>query len=225
MPLGNADAVSIPTRDRRHGRRQQSLTEIVDVAVEVMAEQGAAGLSLGEVARRVGMQTPSLYVYFASKNALYDAVFARGWQGLQVVLTARREQLEEITDLEDYLLGLGNAFVRWAVEHPAYSQLMFWRPVPGFTPSAEAYQPALETLGEARHIIVALQSRGLLASSVSADRLLAAWTVLITGVITQQLANAPQESFDDGTFTALVPDLVAMFVRQYARSVPRARKP
>ena len=51
---------------------------MLDVAVAVMAEQGVVGLSLGEVARRMGIRPPSLYVYFDSKNALYDAIFARG---------------------------------------------------------------------------------------------------------------------------------------------------
>ena len=40
-----------------------------------MREQGVAALSLREVARRVQMQAPSLYAYFPSKMALYDALF------------------------------------------------------------------------------------------------------------------------------------------------------
>ena len=47
-----------------------------------MTEYGVGGLSLGEVARRMGLRTPSLYVYFDSKNAVYDAVFARGWRSV-----------------------------------------------------------------------------------------------------------------------------------------------
>jgi AcrR family transcriptional regulator len=205
-------------RDRRHGRRDETLREIVDVAVAVMAEHGAAGLSLGEVARRVGIQTPSLYGYFASKNAVYDAVFARGWSELREVLRGQREQVGSATDLVPYLLELGNAFVRWAVEHSAYSQLMFWRPVPGYEPSAESYAPAVEALGEARTIVATLQSAGLLDAQVDTDRLLALWTVLISGVVTQQLANAPHETYAEGTFAALVPDLVAMFVTQYGHA-------
>ena len=63
-----------PTTDRRHRRREETIREIVDVAVELMGEHGAAGLSLGDVARRMQIRTPSLYGYFDSKNAFYDAV-------------------------------------------------------------------------------------------------------------------------------------------------------
>src|SRR4051795_2876095 len=92
MVLGNpagmtADAVPL---DRRARRRQESIAEVLDIAAEIMAEQGVAGLSIGEVARRMGIRPPSLYVYFPSKNALYDALFERG---AQLVLEQFREDV------------------------------------------------------------------------------------------------------------------------------------
>ena len=41
----------------------------------VMTEEGVNGLSLAEVARRLGVQPPSLYKYFPSLMAVYDAPF------------------------------------------------------------------------------------------------------------------------------------------------------
>jgi hypothetical protein len=41
------------------------------------------------------------------------------------------------------------------------------------------------------------------------------WTVLISGVISQQMSNAPDEPFATGRFTAALPTLVAMFARHY----------
>src|SRR6266545_1785819 len=64
--------------DRRARRREQTIDEILDVAIRVMGEEGVAGLSLSEVARRMGIQPPSLYKYFPSKLALYDELFRRG---------------------------------------------------------------------------------------------------------------------------------------------------
>src|SRR3954464_8332826 len=66
--------------DRRQRRRQESIEQVLDVAAAVMAEQGVAGLTLGEVARRMGIRPPSLYVYVDSKRPVYDPVFARGWR-------------------------------------------------------------------------------------------------------------------------------------------------
>ena len=64
--------------DRRARRRQETIEEILDIAREVMTEEGVNGLSLAEVARRLGVQPPSLYKYFPSLMAIYDALFRRG---------------------------------------------------------------------------------------------------------------------------------------------------
>jgi hypothetical protein len=107
------------------------------------------------------------------------------------------------------------AMVRWCVEAPAYSQLLFWRPVPGFEPSPEAYAPAVEFLAAARRQFVSLQERALLRQDIPVDDILRDWTVVIAGVTTQQLSNAPDESFEAGRFTSALPGLVAMFCRTY----------
>ena len=201
--------------DRRHLRRAETIEQIVDVAVDVMAEQGAAGLSLGEVARRMGIRPPSLYVYFASKNAVYDAVFARGWRELADEMDELGEPTET-DDLAAYVGEMAQRFVRWMVENPVHAQLMAWRPVPGYEPSAEAYEPAVAVLERSREVIAELQELGLLRTDVEVDELLHVWTVLGTGVMTQQLANAPQQPFESGTFTTMLPALVDMFLAHYA---------
>ena len=64
--------------DRRARRRQETIEEILDIATDVMTEEGVNGLSLAEVARRLGVQPPSIYKYFPSLMAVYDALFLRG---------------------------------------------------------------------------------------------------------------------------------------------------
>src|SRR3954451_22602496 len=133
--------------DRRQRRRLETIEEVLDHAVEIMAEEGVAGLSLGEIARRMGIRPPSLYVYFPSKHALYDALFARGAREIEQVVAVETGRLLADLDparpLEDVLLDAAAVFVRWSVEHPAYTQLLYWRPVPGFEPSADAFAPAV----------------------------------------------------------------------------------
>jgi AcrR family transcriptional regulator len=205
--------------DRRQRRRLETIEEVLDVAATVMAEQGVAGLSVGEVARRMGIRPPSLYVYFPSKHALYDALFTRG---AQLLLEAMRDsaafQVEKGGSVEAALLTGGRDFVRWAVGHPAYSQLLFWRPVPGFTPTAGAYAPAVQLIDLVTGRFAELQRRGLMRDDVAADQVTRDWTILISGVVSQQLSNAPGESFDDGTFTSALPRMAAMFAVYYTSS-------
>jgi AcrR family transcriptional regulator len=216
-------AEPLPRLDRRHRRRLETIEQVLDVAAAVMVEQGVAGLSLGEVARRMGIRPPSLYVYYDSKNALYDAIFARGWRELTAYMEPlHRRHIDETTDLQTYLQSSADTFVRWAVEHPAYTQLMAWRPVPNYEPSADAYAPAVEMFEEARAAFAELHARGLFRHDVAVDEALDMWTVLISGVVTQQLANAPHESFDAGRYTSRLPELVAMYVSHFG--APAAKK-
>ncbi len=208
-----------PSTDRRHRRREETIREIVDVAIELMAEHGAAGLSLGDVARRMGIRTPSLYGYFDSKNALYDAVFERGWLELGAAMTPLMTLPEEPAgsheDLAAIALDAAVGFARWGIEHPAYAQLMFWRPVPGYEPSPAAYAPAVEVFELGQRAFLGLRERGLFRADIDTDEAFRQWTVLIAGVVSQQLSNAPHESFDSGTFSSGLPQLIAMFLQFY----------
>jgi AcrR family transcriptional regulator len=201
---------------RRQRRRQETIEEVLDIAAGIMAEQGVAGLSIGEIARRMGIRPPSLYVYFPSKHALYDAVFARG---AQAVLAAMEASIAvpraSASTLEEILLDRAEAFVRWSLQHAPYSQLLFWRPVPGFTPSPQAYEPAVRLVELAEQQFAQLQRRGLIRADLPAGQIHRDWSILISGVVSQQLSNAPQESFEEGRFTAALPGLVSMFARYY----------
>jgi AcrR family transcriptional regulator len=202
--------------DRRQRRRLETIEQVLDTAVEVMAEQGVAGLTLGEVARRMGIRPPSLYGYFDGKNALYDALFERGWRELLATMRAARADRDGADPVAD-LLAMEEAFVRWAVEHPAYTPLMMWRPVPGFEPSERAYAPARELAQLSRAHLAELRDRGVLAREADLDRAYRTQTAVISGVITQQLANEPGVPFDAGSFTQTLPEVVGMWLAHHAR--------
>jgi AcrR family transcriptional regulator len=201
--------------DRRQRRRQETMAEVLDHAVDIMAEQGVVGLSVGEVARRMGIRPPSLYGYFPSKHALYDALFERGAR--MVLERLRGDEPLDVRgrSLDQVLLHEAEIFVGWSIENPAYTQLLFWRPVPGFAPSAAAYAPAVELVDLSHNRFANLQRLGLVRADADIDHVHRDFTVLTSGVVSQQLSNAPGESLAAGQFTAALPDLVAMFARYY----------
>jgi AcrR family transcriptional regulator len=201
--------------DRRQRRRQETIEQALDLAVDVMTEQGVAGLSLGEVARRMGIRTPSLYVYFPSKTAMYDALFMRGSREVLDVIQQAQPGIVALPDLAPQLETGGFALARWCLANPTYAQLLYWRPVPGFTPSPEAYEPAIALVEFTRTWLLGLQADGLLKADRDIDAVLRDWIILTTGVISQQLANAPDEPAETGRFTSALPGLAAMFAREH----------
>jgi len=80
------EVLPAPARRARRGG-EETAARILDVAEELFAERGFAGTTLRDVAARVGVRNPSIYNHFASKEALYEAVLARGMGPILDTLT------------------------------------------------------------------------------------------------------------------------------------------
>src|SRR5688572_5332449 len=98
-------------RDRRHVRHEQTRQEILQTAWQMARRDGLTALSLRALARAVGMEAQSLYTYFASKHAVYDAMFAEGNRELLDRLTRQTWPEEPRAALRQ----LGRAFVAFSV--------------------------------------------------------------------------------------------------------------
>lgn len=117
-----------------------------------------------------------------------------------------------------YTWGLesgGIALVRWCVENRALAQLLSWRPVPGFQPSADVFAASAEQMTLVRAEFGAAVSAGQLTPAADSDTAVRLWTVLISGLIGQQIANEPGESFETGRFTSLSQEALDMLFERY----------
>ncbi len=191
-------SVSQTRPDRRALRRQQTIAEILDIAVDVMTVEGVNGLSIAEIARRLGVQPPSLYKYFPSLLAVYDALFERGMREHLKALRAAMADAEP--GLEALITGL-EASGRWCLENRALAQMLFWRPIPGFEPSPEAFAASVEMVELQRAALAEAVRRGELGPSADDDDAVFVISVLISGVLTMAIANEPDVRWGEGRFT------------------------
>jgi len=58
-------------------QRAESLEQILDAAEYLFSKHGLHGVTLGDVAERVGVQRTLVHYYFDDKKSLFEAVFAR----------------------------------------------------------------------------------------------------------------------------------------------------
>jgi AcrR family transcriptional regulator len=120
MPVD--DDTRPPTRRER--LRRQTVDEIVQRALELVDVDGAHGLSLASVGKAVGMTPPALYHYFASREALLDALVTAGYTDLgTAVETAAREA--EARPAAERLGAIAHAWRRWALDHPRRYAMLF----------------------------------------------------------------------------------------------------
>ncbi|HRK74554.1 MAG TPA: TetR/AcrR family transcriptional regulator, partial [Rhodothermales bacterium] len=135
------------TLTRREQVREETIEQILSIAREEMQAEGVAALSLGTIARRLGMRPPSLYTYFDSKHAIYDALFRRGFLEFGRCMNERPYQ---DGTLRQNLESLMTTYMRFAQENQDLYQLMFQRPVPGFVPSEESMAVSLGQLNASK---------------------------------------------------------------------------
>jgi AcrR family transcriptional regulator len=200
-------------------RRAAVMGEALDHAVALMTAEGVGALSVSEVARRMGIRGPSLYKYFPSRHALYDALFARG---LTEEAAAVRAAVDGLPRGVPRIRAGAEAVVRWAVEHPALGQLLHWRPVPGFEPSPGVFAPAEGDMAEVRVEFAEAVRRGQLAPAADSDDVVRLYTVVLSGLISQQLANQPGMPYADGVFSRLTPTAIDLFLSAHA---PESSRP
>jgi AcrR family transcriptional regulator len=185
--------------DQRSERHQDTRGKILATAWSLTNEKGLTGWSLRELAAAVGMRAPSLYVYFPAKDHIYDAMFGESYR--QLLKLNRATPLPD--EPRERLRTMAVMFFEFVMENPAGLQLLFWRVIPGFEPSPDAYTPSLQVMNLARKAFAEI--------GITDPAALDMWTALLTGLITQQASNDP----GGDRWLRLLDDAVDMFIRVY----------
>lgn len=170
------------TKSTRIAERQEATRrEILDAAWALAREQGLAALTMRDLAARVGMQPPSLYSHFGSKNAIYDAMFGEAWTLYETLVRAETAALPDHP--REAVKRMALHFFDFAVSDLARHQLMNQRTLHGFEPSAESYAPAVRVLDLGVATITGLCGVDRDAFDI--------YLCLLGGLVDQQLANDP----------------------------------
>lgn len=190
--------------DPRRRRHDAKRSKIVAEAWELARRDGLAAISLRELADRVDLRQPSLYAYFDSKLALYDAMFVDAFQ--QLLETAERHSWSD--DPREALVEFVELCVRFATEDVVRHQMMFQRTIPGFRPSPESRRLvfAFRDIGAARLTSVGVHDMP------TAD----IFTGIVAGFTNQQVFNDP----NGDSWLRQTRRVVEMFLADIERRAP-----
>jgi AcrR family transcriptional regulator len=186
-----------------------------------MTAHGVAALNLTEVARRVGLRQPSLYQYFSSRAAVYDALFERGMTAHHDVVAAA---VATAGPGWDGARAAMTATLRFAAEQPVLAQFLFTGAVPGFTPSERAYAPSLAVEELVSAAVATAVDRGELHRAAASPRGVGLLIALTAGVGIQQAANDPGGG-PGGRFTPLLDPALDMYAAYFDPSRAAAWTP
>jgi AcrR family transcriptional regulator len=163
----------------RARRRQATIDEVLAAAGDLAREHGLASISMRELGARVGLHASSLYQYFPSKDAIYDALFAEGHRELHAWMAA----LDRIGKPVEVLKRGSRRFTEFCLLDEVRYQLLFQRTIPGFAPSEASMELAWQSY---RDMVAALADAGV-TNQADIDL----WTAIQMGITEQQWANDP----------------------------------
>lgn len=105
------------------GEGERLRDEVLDAAEALLVETGSTvGVSMRQIAKRVGVTPPSLYLHFDDKEDLfYEVCLRRFGEFHEVMATA----VEGVEDPAERLVALGRAYVEYGVRHPRQYEVLF----------------------------------------------------------------------------------------------------
>lgn len=120
------------SRTRRTRAEMDSL--VLEVGRRLLAEHGAAGLSLREVARELGVVPSGVYRYVATRDELLTRLLEDAFTDLADDVEGH---LEGVEAPRERMRVLARRMRAWALAHPAQWALAYGSPVPGYAAPAE----------------------------------------------------------------------------------------
>ena len=199
---------------RREIRRDQTSAEILAAAWVLVRSQGLAGLSMRDLGDAVGMRAQSVYSYFPSKDAIYDAMFRQGYEEFLAWMAAGAD-VAAVPPV-DRFRRMAHGFFDFCTSDPVRYQLLFQRTIPGFEPSPQSYAVALMAIDEL--------AAGFADVGITDPAAIDLATAVFTGLTSQQLANDPGgdrwERLVDRAVSMLLADLAPHLLDRPSPSNP-----
>jgi AcrR family transcriptional regulator len=163
----------------RARRRQATIGEVLVAARDAAREHGLTSISMRDLGVRVGLHASSLYQYFPSKDAIYDALFAQGHRELHAWMA----ELDRTGKPVDVLKRGARHFTDFCLEDEVRYQLLFQGTIPGFAPSEASMELAWQSYQD---MVAALADAGV-TDQADVDL----FTAIQMGITEQQWANDP----------------------------------
>jgi AcrR family transcriptional regulator len=106
------------TRERR---RQRTEDAILAAALGLVNEGGPEALAMRELADRIDYSPAAIYEYFDGKDAIIAVLCEQGEERLAGFMNS----IDRSLPLQDYMMGIGRAYIRFARDYPDHFLLMF----------------------------------------------------------------------------------------------------
>jgi AcrR family transcriptional regulator len=169
---------------------------LLESAAHLLASEGPAALTVRRIAAEAGMSTMNVYSRFGGKDGVVERLFLRGFELLAEGMKAAPVSDDPLADIAT----CGQAYRRFAIEHPTLYSVMFDRVVPDFDPSEGAVADAHATLALLAQRLQRAMDAGLLRALNPMHAAAILWSVCHGVVSLEQKGMAPPDVHWDAVY-------------------------
>jgi len=140
-----------------HGNLKEAL---ITAGLEILSEKGIEGLSLRNVAKKIGVSHTASYNHFPDKQALLAAISTAGHEHLHQILLDTFEKTKHSSS--HVISEIAWAYLQFALDNPAKFKLMFSGALEEERAHPEYVEISMKNISLLEEIIIYCQNKGQL---------------------------------------------------------------
>jgi AcrR family transcriptional regulator len=220
-------AKNIKSIERREREREAMREQILNVAMALLIKEGYEAVTIRRLADEIAYTPGALYSYFKDKDEIVFALVQRASQHLNAVFRA----VESMPNPLERLWAIGRAYIKFAMEHQEYYDLLFIMSTPiqrmieaGFT---EGHTTAFFILRTTVHECI---QHGYLPEADADVAAFAMWSFVHGGVslvIRKRTTMIPEEKMQgllDGAYSFVMSSMMPRHHQQTSPILPSLKK-
>jgi AcrR family transcriptional regulator len=186
-PVTQAERIREVSRRRREQEKESLRRTILDAAGALFLEHGYEGLSMRQIAERIGYSATTIYRYYEDKDDLLFAIVQEGFLrfGRQLSKAAQAS-----ADPRERLPALGHAYIAFGLKNPVYYRLMFMQRFDlMFESRADESAPMIDSFEVLREAVEQAMQAGILRRGDPVTTSNVIWAT-VHGITSLAIANA-----------------------------------
>jgi AcrR family transcriptional regulator len=182
-----AERIREVSRRRREQEKDDLRRSILDAAGALFLEHGYEGVSMRQIAERIGYSATTIYRYYEDKDDLLFAIVREGFLrfGRQLAKAAQTGE-----DPRERLTALWHAYIEFGMKNPIYYRLMFMQRFDFlFESRREEKAPMIDSFGVLRQAVEEAMRSGVLRQGDPETTSTVIWAV-VHGITSLAIAGA-----------------------------------
>jgi AcrR family transcriptional regulator len=145
-------------KERKERDKAEMRDMILQSAHKLFIDRGFEEVSIRNIAEAIEYSPATIYLYFKDKNEIFYALHNEAFKKFNAVMG---EELATIADPFERLIGMGEMYIQFAMEHPKYYEIMFIMDAPmDCFENREEWEEGNKALGGLEQLLVACQATG-----------------------------------------------------------------